>query len=104
MAATSRERLFLNRFGTGFTQAALAQLRAAGTPEAWLEAQLDPTSVPEAAKVSDVDAWFAHLRLSAAEKYATDRAKTGQRGSTATTWATGRSCGGSTPGARCWRR
>ena len=36
LAATSRERLYLNRFGTGFTQRALTQLRAAGTPEAWL--------------------------------------------------------------------
>ncbi|MCW2544011.1 MAG: hypothetical protein JWM40_1563, partial [Frankiales bacterium] len=34
--ATARERLHLNRFGTGFTQAALARLRAAGSPEAWL--------------------------------------------------------------------
>ena len=62
MAATSRERLYLNRFGTGFTQRALTQMRAAGSPEAWLEAQLAPTGVPEAAKVADVDTWFAPLR------------------------------------------
>jgi hypothetical protein len=73
---TVRERLYLNRFGTGFTPAALAQLRAAGTPEAWLAAQLKPGTVPEAAKVADVDAWFAPLRRSPAEKYATDAAKT----------------------------
>jgi hypothetical protein len=61
LVATSRERLYLNRFGTGFTQTALKQLRAAGTPEAWLEQQMDPSSVTEAAKVADVDAWFSYL-------------------------------------------
>ena len=71
LAATSRERLFLNRFGTGFTQQALTQLRAAGSPEAWLEAQLSPASVPEAAKVSAIDNWFAPLRRTPAEKSAT---------------------------------
>ena len=76
VAATSRERLFLNRFGTGFTQAALAALRAAGTPEAWLEAQLAPASVTGVAKVAQVDDWFSHLRRTPAEKCATDQAKT----------------------------
>ena len=42
----SRERLYLNRFGTGFTQSALAQLRAAGTPEAWLEQPAAPVVGP----------------------------------------------------------
>jgi hypothetical protein len=76
LAATARERLYLNRFGTGFTQRSLAQLRATGTPEDWLEAQLSPSTVPEAAKVADVDEWFAFLRRTPAEKYATDRART----------------------------
>src|SRR4051794_24593918 len=61
LVATARERLYLNRFGTGFTQDALKQLRAAGSPEAWLEQQMDPSSVPEAAKANDVDAWFSYL-------------------------------------------
>ena len=73
--ATSRERLFLNRFGTGFTQAALAQLRAAGTAEDWLAAQLSPAGVAESAKISDVDGWFAPLWQGAATKYANDRAR-----------------------------
>ena len=47
--ATSRERLYLNRFGTGFSQRSLAKLRAASTPEAWLTKQLSPTSVAELA-------------------------------------------------------
>jgi len=58
---TSRERLYLNRFGTGFTQESLKQLRAAGTPEAWLEQQMDPSSVTESAKANDVDQWFSFL-------------------------------------------
>ncbi len=70
--ATSRERLHLNRFGTGFTQAALAGLRAAGSPEAWLEAQMVPASVPESAKIAEVDGWFPHLLRTPAEKAATN--------------------------------
>ena len=68
LAATSRERLYLNRFGTGFTQRALRQLRTAGSPEAWLAQQLSPASVPEAAKIADVDTWFAPLWRTPAEK------------------------------------
>ena len=78
LAATPRERLYLNRFGTGFTQRALTQMRAAGSPEAWLEAQLSPTGVPEAAKVAAVDTWFAPLWLTPAEKSATN-AGTGKK-------------------------
>lgn len=70
--ATSRERLHLNRFGTGFTQPALAQLRAAGSPEGWLAAQLAPETVPESPKVAAIDEWFADLRRTAAEKAATN--------------------------------
>ena len=68
-AATSRERLYLNRFGTGFTQAALTQLRASGSPDAWLAAQLQPESVAESAKVDTVDGWFPDLRRTPAEKW-----------------------------------
>ncbi len=71
--AAARERLFLNRFGTGFTQAALTQLREAGTPEEWLEQQLDPASVAESAKVAQVDSWFSFLWGTPVEKYAADR-------------------------------
>ena len=72
LTATSRERLYLNRFGTGFTQRALTQLRAAGSPEAWLSAQLSPAGVPEAAKIAAVDTWFEPLRRTPAEKSATN--------------------------------
>ena len=74
--ATSRERLYLNRFGTGFTQRALGQLRQAGTPEAWLRQQLSPESIPESPKVAEIDDWFADLRRTPAERYTTDRDKT----------------------------
>src|SRR3978361_2477454 len=59
--ATTRERLFLNRFGTGFTQAALARMRASGSPEAWLSDQLDPTKVAESSKVAQGSSWVAPL-------------------------------------------
>jgi hypothetical protein len=74
--ATSRERLFLNRFGTGFTQNALARLRALGSPDAWLAAQLAPSGVPESGTVSQVDAWFAPLFASASQKYGADQTGT----------------------------
>jgi uncharacterized protein (DUF1800 family) len=78
LVATPRERLYLNRFGTGFTQRALTQLRAAGSPEAWLARQLNPASIPEAAKVAAVDNWFAPLRRSWVEKAETN-AGTGKK-------------------------
>jgi uncharacterized protein (DUF1800 family) len=76
--ATSREGLYLNRFGTGFTQRALARLRATGSPEAWLQAQLSPATVPESAKVAAVDDWFSPLRRTWTEKAATN-AGTGKK-------------------------
>ena len=54
----------------------MAKLRAAGTPEAWLETQLAPQTVTESAKVAAVDGWFDFLRRTPLEKYNTDRAKT----------------------------
>jgi hypothetical protein len=70
LLGTSRERLFLNRLGTGFTQRSLAQLRSSGTPEAWLERQLAPASVAEGPKVGAIDAWFSCLKRTAAAKWA----------------------------------
>jgi hypothetical protein len=72
LVATSRERLHLNRFGTGFRQDALKKLRATGGTEAWLAAQLTPESVPEASKIATIDGWFPDLRLSPAQKVATN--------------------------------
>ena len=83
MAATltpsARERLFLNRFGTGFSQHALAGLRAVGTPEQWLAAQLRPTLLAEHPKVAQVDEWFATQRRTPSAKWATqiDQTKSG---------------------------
>lgn len=63
LTPTTTERLFLNRFGTGYSQRALAQLRAFGSPQAWLEAQLtEPARFVEHPKVATVDGWFASLR------------------------------------------
>jgi hypothetical protein len=70
LVGSARERLFLNRLGTGFTQDALKRLRAVGTPEQWLEQQMNPSSVVEAAKVADIDGWFSYLGGSLASKVA----------------------------------
>ena len=77
--AAARERLFLNRFGTGFSQHALAGLRAVGTPEQWLAAQLRPTLLAEHPKVAQVDEWFATQRRTPSAKWATqiDQTKSG---------------------------
>ncbi len=71
LTPSARERLFLNRFGTGFSQHALAGLRAVGTPEQWLAAQLQPTLFAEHPKVAEVDGWFQPLWRSPAAKWAT---------------------------------
>ena len=76
-----RERLYLNRFGSGFSQSALAQLRAAGSPEAWLAAQMTPSSVTEDPKVQQIDTWFSALTQTPAQKYATNAAGTKNKGS-----------------------
>lgn len=58
---TAQERLFLNRFGTGYSQRSLQQLRRFTSPAAWLDAQLVPTRFDEDPKVATVDGWFASL-------------------------------------------
>lgn len=63
LTPTTAERLFLNRFGTGFSQKSLVQLRGFGSPQAWLEAQLRPTAFAENPKVATVDRWFSSLLL-----------------------------------------
>ena len=52
-------RHYLNRLGTGLGEQAYADLRAAGSPRAWLERQLDPASIPEAPEVAQAESWFA---------------------------------------------
>lgn len=74
-APTVRERLYLNRFGAGFTQTGLGQLRSQGGADAWLAAQLSPASVPESSKVSEIDSWFSALTSTPAAKYAANDAK-----------------------------
>lgn len=76
VAPTFRERLFLNRFGTGFTQKSWTNLRAAGGPESWLETQLSPARVAESSKIAEINKWFAPLFASPADKYAANKAET----------------------------
>ncbi|CUR54448.1 conserved hypothetical protein [metagenome] len=69
------ERHLMNRMGCGYTPATLKRLRAAGGARAWFEQQLDPASVPEAAKVADVDTWFPSLAEPMETKWARNEAK-----------------------------
>lgn len=78
LVAASRERLYLNRFGTGCTQRALSLLRAAGGPDEWLASQLQPGTIAESGKVAEVDRWFAPLFGTPAQKYATVATRTKQ--------------------------
>ena len=43
----------MNRMGCGYSRSTLSQVRAAGGAMAWFEQQLNPSSVPEAAKVAE---------------------------------------------------
>ncbi|QWC85949.1 DUF1800 domain-containing protein [Nocardioidaceae bacterium] len=61
-------RHYLTRLGTGLGAQAYADLRAAGSPAAWLERQLQPESVPESPRVAEVESWFADQAWSAAAK------------------------------------
>jgi uncharacterized protein (DUF1800 family) len=63
----SKARLFLNRFGTGYTPMMLAQLLARGGAQQWLEWQLNPQSVPESPKAAEIDDWFGYLMHSPAQ-------------------------------------
>lgn len=87
--ATVRERLFLNRFGTGFTQQGLAQLRGTGSPESWLAEQLNPSSVGESPKIDAIDSWYPTLRRTPAEKNATDLASRSTDPTATTKWQYG---------------
>ena len=62
---TTRERLLLNRLGTGYTTTALTALRSVGGPDQWLEQQLKPETVPEHPFVATIDSWFPRLRRTA---------------------------------------
>ena len=72
----SRTRLFLNRFGTGYTPVMLARLNTRGGAEQWLEWQLNPTSVPESPKAGAIDDWFAYLRNTPAQIAADNKSDT----------------------------
>ena len=63
-------RHYLNRLGTGLGKQAYADLRAAGSPKAWLEQQLRPESIAEAPEVAEIESWFADQSESAAVKRA----------------------------------
>ncbi|MGD9958483.1 DUF1800 domain-containing protein [Nocardioides sp.] len=69
------ERHMMNRMGCGFSSATLTRMRAAGGARAWFEQQLTPSSVPQAAKVADLDTWFPSLAESMETKYRNSEAK-----------------------------
>ncbi len=66
----------MKRLGTGFSRATLTAVRRAGGIDAWLDRQLDPDTVAEAAIVADIDAWYSALRRTPAQKAATNDAGT----------------------------
>lgn len=48
----------LRRWTYGYTPAALAQLRGAGSPQAWFEAQLNPAAITESADAQNEAWWY----------------------------------------------
>jgi hypothetical protein len=73
---TARERHMMNRMGSGSTPATLTQLRNAGGPEAWFEAQLHPGGIQESAKVADINTWFPDRNDSMPDRFAKSQADT----------------------------
>ncbi len=66
----------MSRMGSGSTPATLTQLRNAGGPEAWFEAQLHPGGIQESPKVADINAWFPDRHDSMATRFAKNQAGT----------------------------
>jgi uncharacterized protein (DUF1800 family) len=62
----------MKRLGTGYSRATLSAVRRAGGIDQWIEQQLEPASVPEAAIVAGIDSWFPDLRRTPAQKAATN--------------------------------
>jgi uncharacterized protein (DUF1800 family) len=69
-------RHYLNRLGCGFSPATADDLAAAGGPDAWLERQLSPGSVPESATATALSGWFPDMDDSAQTKWAANVAGT----------------------------
>ena len=63
----------MKRLGCGYSRGTLAAVRRAGSIDAWLEHQLNPSSVPENAIVGQVNSWFPALRRTAAQKSASSK-------------------------------
>ena len=58
---TARELHVLNRMGCGFTPALLTELRAAGSPAAWFEKQLAPSTITDTTRANAIGSWFPEL-------------------------------------------
>src|SRR3954469_4329012 len=95
---TTRERHLLSRMGCGWSEAAYADLRAAGDENAWFEQQLDPESVPESDVALAVADWFPRLQDSPAQIKANDANLTHR------TWQYGRDLGNATLLRRIYSR
>jgi hypothetical protein len=67
---TSFERHLMDRLGCGWSTATWRRMSAAGGPQAWFEAQLDPASVPEVAVVKEMVTWFPGLQDAPATRWA----------------------------------
>lgn len=72
---TPRELHALRRWTYGYTPEELSRLRAAGGPEQWFEAQLDPASVVES-PAADVESWWTSMTATPAQIIAADKART----------------------------
>ena len=65
----SLTRHLLSRFTGGVTTTRVAEVAAAGGPDAWFELQLNPTGIADR-KASDLWGWFPILALTPIEKWA----------------------------------
>jgi uncharacterized protein (DUF1800 family) len=66
----------MNRMGCGFSPATFAQLLADGSPQAWFEHQLAPSTVAESTTAKALGSWFPDMAESAQAKWAKQEAGT----------------------------
>ncbi len=71
--ATDEELHVIRRWTYGYTPAALAAVRSAGGPRAWLETQLTPQDVAESTRAKGLDSWWRCITATPADIVARDR-------------------------------
>jgi uncharacterized protein (DUF1800 family) len=70
---------YMNRLGCGYSRSTFTQMRTAGSPGAWLNQQLAPSTIAESPTAVALPGWFTDLQHTPAQMWANaaSKAKTG---------------------------